>query len=101
MLPLNHLDQTDKAVAIALRKTSRSRVWPVILHSIIVFIEVRINASLFAKVKAYSFSARAPSLSPASPDKQVHEMPRRFYSIIWHSMSASSRQTAIIIGLLK
>ena len=96
MSPLNRLDQRDKAVAIALRKTSTSRVWTVILHRIntCIFIEDRISASGFAMMKAYSFPARAPSLSPPSPDKQVHEMPRCSNSFIWHTMSALSGQTS-------
>ena len=92
MSPLNPLDQRDKAVVILLSKTSTSRVWPVILHCINIFIEDRISDSGFAIMKAYSFPVRAPSLSPPSPDNQVHEMPRCFNSSIWHSMSALSGQ---------
>jgi len=76
--PLNRLDQRDKAVAIAHWKTSTSRVWFIILHSINIFNEDRMSASGFVMMKAYGFPARAPSLSLPSPDKQVHEMPRRF-----------------------
>ena len=93
LAPLNRLDQRDKAVAIAHRKTSMSRVWPVILHSINISNEDRISASGFAMMKAYSFPARPPSLSPPSPDKQVHKMPRRFNSFIWHSMTAFNKRT--------
>ena len=92
--PLNRLDQRDKAVTIALSKTSTSRVWTVILHRINIFIEDRMSASGFAMMKAYSFPARAPSLSPPSPNRQVHEMPRCFNSFIWHTMSALSGQTS-------
>ena len=74
MSPLNRLGQRDKAVAIAHRKTSTSRVWPVILHSINISNEDRISASGFAMLKAFSFPARAPSLSPPSPDNKFRNV---------------------------
>jgi len=66
---------------------------------ILLIFSLRISALGFAKMKVY-FPARAPSLLPSSPDKQVHEMPRRINLFIWHSVSPFSMQTTITIGLL-